>query len=86
MEYYFILIFLPRFFFLLAGLVTVPAGGGGTFLGGYLIKRFNLPCSGILKFCLLATASCIAFTLCFVLNCPNLNFAGVTIPYSNQTK
>ncbi|XP_016905153.1 solute carrier organic anion transporter family member 4A1 isoform X2 [Apis cerana] len=71
---------------LLMGLVTVPAGGGGTFLGGYLIKRFNLPCSGILKFCLLATASCIAFTLCFVLNCPNLNFAGVTIPYSNQTK
>ncbi|XP_076662567.1 organic anion transporting polypeptide 26F isoform X1 [Halictus rubicundus] len=71
---------------LLMGLVTVPAGGGGTFLGGYLIKRFNLPCSGILKFCLLATASCIAFTLCFVLNCPNLNFAGVTVPYSEQTK
>ncbi|XP_048265736.1 solute carrier organic anion transporter family member 4A1 isoform X1 [Bombus affinis] len=71
---------------LLMGLVTVPAGGGGTFLGGYLIKRFNLPCSGILKFCLLATASCIAFTLCFVLNCPNLNFAGVTVPYSDQTK
>ncbi|XP_078038214.1 organic anion transporting polypeptide 26F isoform X4 [Augochlora pura] len=71
---------------LLMGLVTVPAGGGGTFLGGYLIKRFNLPCSGILKFCLLATASCIAFTLCFVLNCPNLNFAGVTVPYSGQTK
>ncbi|XP_078038215.1 organic anion transporting polypeptide 26F isoform X5 [Augochlora pura] len=70
----------------LPGLVTVPAGGGGTFLGGYLIKRFNLPCSGILKFCLLATASCIAFTLCFVLNCPNLNFAGVTVPYSGQTK
>lgn len=83
MRYRFIFII---FLILLAGLVTVPAGGGGTFLGGYLIKRFNLPCSGILKFCLLATASCIAFTLCFVLNCPNLNFAGVTIPYSNQTK
>lgn len=71
---------------LLMGLVTVPAGGGGTFLGGYLIKRFNLPCSGILKFCLLATAACIAFTLCFALNCPNLAFAGLTVPYFNDTK
>ncbi|XP_011349076.1 solute carrier organic anion transporter family member 4A1 isoform X1 [Ooceraea biroi] len=70
---------------LLMGLVTVPAGGGGTFLGGYLIKRFNLPCSGILKFCLLATAACIAFTLCFALNCPNLDFAGLTVPYQNNT-
>jgi organic anion transporter 4A len=68
------------------GLVTVPAGGGGTFLGGYLIKRFNLPCSGILKFCLLATAACIAFTLCFSLNCPNLDFAGLTVPYQNITR
>ncbi|XP_067214968.1 solute carrier organic anion transporter family member 4A1 isoform X2 [Linepithema humile] len=71
---------------LLMGLVTVPAGGGGTFLGGYLIKRFNLPCSGILKFCLLATAACIAFTLCFSLNCPNLDFAGLTVPYQNITR
>lgn len=64
----------------------MPAGGGGTFLGGYLIKRFNLPCSGILKFCLLATAACIAFTLCFSLNCPNLEFAGLTVPYQNITR
>ncbi|XP_029156847.1 solute carrier organic anion transporter family member 4A1 isoform X2 [Nylanderia fulva] len=71
---------------LLMGLVTVPAGGGGTFLGGYLIKRFNLSCSGILKFCLLATAACIAFTLCFALNCPNINFAGLTVPYQNITR
>lgn len=68
------------------GLVTVPAGGGGTFLGGYLIKRFNLSCSGILKFCLFTTAACIAFTLCFVLNCPNLDFAGLTVPYRNMTR
>ncbi|XP_043288707.1 solute carrier organic anion transporter family member 4A1 isoform X2 [Venturia canescens] len=66
---------------LLIGLVTVPAGGGGTFLGGYLVKRWNLSCSGILKFCLLATAACVVFTLCFALNCPNLEFAGLTVPY-----
>ncbi|XP_024944928.1 solute carrier organic anion transporter family member 4A1 isoform X2 [Cephus cinctus] len=69
---------------LLMGLVTVPAGGGGTFLGGYLVKRWNLPCSGILKFCLFSTAACIIFTLCFALNCPNLGFAGLTVPYHNS--
>ncbi|XP_033209479.1 solute carrier organic anion transporter family member 4A1 isoform X2 [Belonocnema kinseyi] len=69
---------------LLMGLVTVPAGGGGTFLGGYLIKRLKLPCSGILKFCLISTAFCILFTSSFVLNCPNLDFAGLTVPYEKQ--
>ncbi|XP_008554726.1 solute carrier organic anion transporter family member 4A1 isoform X1 [Microplitis demolitor] len=69
---------------LLMGLVTVPAGGGGTFLGGYLIKRWNLPCSGILKFCIFSTAACIIFTLCFGLGCPNLDFAGLTVPYSDS--
>ncbi|XP_020290841.1 solute carrier organic anion transporter family member 4A1 isoform X2 [Pseudomyrmex gracilis] len=71
---------------MLMGLVTVPAGGGGTFLGGYLVKRFNLSCSGILKFCLLTTAACIAFTFCFALSCPNLDFAGLTVPYLNNTR
>ncbi|KAI4497175.1 hypothetical protein M0802_007659 [Mischocyttarus mexicanus] len=71
---------------LLMGLVTVPAGGGGTFLGGYLIKRLNLSCSGILKFCLFSTAVCTVFTLCFALSCPNLNFAGLTVPYHSSTK
>ncbi|XP_020709154.2 solute carrier organic anion transporter family member 4A1 [Athalia rosae] len=66
---------------LLMGLVTVPAGGGGTFLGGYLVKRWNLQCAGILRFCLIATAACIVFTMCFALSCSNLKFAGLTVPY-----
>ncbi|XP_058810314.1 solute carrier organic anion transporter family member 4A1 isoform X2 [Phymastichus coffea] len=71
---------------MLMGLVTVPAGGGGTFFGGYLIKHWNLSCSGIIKFCTIATGICIAFTLCFILNCPNLDFAGITVPYINEVK
>lgn len=66
---------------LLMGLITVPAGGGGTFLGGYLVKKLNLSCSGIIKFCLIATIFAAAFTICFFLSCPNLTFAGVTSPY-----
>lgn len=70
---------------LLMGLVTVPAGGGGTFLGGYLVKRLSLHCAGIIKFCVIATLIGVTFTTCFFLSCPNLAFAGVTQPYGNSS-
>ena len=66
---------------LLMGMITVPAGGGGTFLGGYLVKKFNLTCSGIIKLCLIATIFATLFTICFFLSCPNLSFAGLTTSY-----
>lgn len=66
---------------LIMGIITVPAGGGGTFLGGYLVKRFNLTCSGIIKMCLMSTIVGAFFTLCFFISCPNLTFAGVSAPY-----
>ncbi|XP_053695450.1 solute carrier organic anion transporter family member 4A1 [Sabethes cyaneus] len=69
---------------LLMGIITVPAGGGGTFLGGYLVKKLNLSCSGIIRFCLFATVFAALFTICFFLSCPNLTFAGVTTPYFPQ--
>lgn len=69
---------------LVMGIITVPAGGGGTFLGGYLVKRFNLTCSGIIKMCLISTIIGAFFTICFFITCPNLKFAGVTAPYFPQ--
>lgn len=66
---------------LLMGLITVPAGGGGTFLGGYLVKKFNLNCAGIIRLCLAVTVVATLFTSCFLLSCPNLSFAGVTTSY-----
>ncbi|XP_061388194.1 solute carrier organic anion transporter family member 4A1 [Musca vetustissima] len=66
---------------LLMGLITVPAGGGGTFLGGYLVKKFNLNCAGIIRLCLVVTIIATVFTSCFLLSCPNLKFAGVTTGY-----
>lgn len=69
---------------LVMGLITVPAGGGGTFLGGYLVKRLNLNCSDIIKMCLMVTIIATAFTSCFLLSCPNLQFAGVTTPYQRK--
>lgn len=69
---------------LLMGLITVPGGGGGTFLGGYLVKRFKLNCSGIIRMCFVTTIFAAVFTGCFLLTCPNLNFAGVTTTYQKE--
>lgn len=69
---------------LVMGVITVPAGGGGTFLGGYLVKRWNLNCTGIIKLCFVVSMVAVVFTGSFLLSCPNLNFAGVTVPYAHQ--
>ncbi|XP_028034167.1 solute carrier organic anion transporter family member 4A1-like isoform X1 [Bombyx mandarina] len=68
---------------LLLGLITVPAGGGGTFLGGWLVKRLELACAGIIKLCIGATLVAAAFTFCFVLSCDDYPFAGLTVPYDS---
>lgn len=70
---------------LLVGFVVVPAGGGGTFLGGWLIKRLQLRCSGILKFCIVFSFFCVLACLTFVMSCPNTQFAGVNVEYDNRT-
>ncbi|XP_055850683.1 solute carrier organic anion transporter family member 4A1 [Episyrphus balteatus] len=67
---------------LIMGIIVVPAGGGGTFLGGYLIKKFDLACAGIIRMCLIATTISAFFTMSFLLSCKNLSFAGVTSAYN----
>lgn len=61
----------------------MPAGGGGTYLGGYFVKKFQLKCSGVIKLCVYATLAAVVFTVSFFLSCPNLAFAGVNYPYNN---
>ncbi|XP_061708271.1 solute carrier organic anion transporter family member 4A1 [Cydia pomonella] len=70
---------------LLLGVITVPAGGGGTFLGGWLVKRWNLACAGIIKLCVAATLVAAAFTFSFVLTCDDYPFAGVTVGYNSPS-
>lgn len=66
---------------LILGLISVPSGGGGTFLGGYLVKKLKLSCSGTMKFCMIASMFAALFTICFFLSCPNLQYAGITNSY-----
>lgn len=72
------------------GYAAIPAGGGGTFLGGYLVKRFNLGVRGIIRFCLVISIPCFFSVLIFLINCENVLYAGVNIDYgefaSNGTR
>lgn len=63
------------------GYMVVPAGGGGTFMGGYIIKKLNLRCGGIIKFCLLCAVISLLAIFIFLIHCPNVPMAGVTDPY-----
>ncbi|XP_038207850.1 solute carrier organic anion transporter family member 4A1 isoform X1 [Zerene cesonia] len=70
---------------LLLGVITVPAGGGGTFAGGWLVKRWRLSCAGIIKLCVAATVLAGVFSFSFVLSCDDYPFAGITVPYSSPS-
>lgn len=71
---------------MLVGLITVPAGGGGTFLGGYLVKRLQLSCTGIIKFCMFVTVVAGGFTACLLLTCPNMEYAGINVKHPSASK
>lgn len=59
----------------------VPAGGGGTFLGGYMVKKLNMRCRGIIRFCVMCSVMSLATIFIFLLHCPDVPMAGVTAPY-----
>ncbi|NXO02958.1 SO4A1 protein, partial [Rhinopomastus cyanomelas] len=66
------------------GFLVVPAGGGGTFLGGFLVNKFKLRCSGIIKLCLLCTVLSLLAIFVFFIHCPNVPMAGVTQMYEGS--
>ncbi|XP_029012840.1 solute carrier organic anion transporter family member 4A1 [Betta splendens] len=63
------------------GYMVVPAGGGGTFLGGYIVKRLNLRCRGIIRFCMICAMVSLLAIFIFLIHCPSVPMAGVTGPY-----
>lgn len=63
----------------IVGLLVIPAGGLGTFTGGYIAKRFRLNRSQMLKMYIMSQMVTIPMALGFLCYCPNVNFSGVTI-------
>ncbi|XP_033825571.1 solute carrier organic anion transporter family member 4A1-like [Periophthalmus magnuspinnatus] len=66
------------------GSLVVPAGGGGTFLGGYIVQRCDLRCRGIIRFCAVCCSLSLLSAFVFFVHCPDVSMAGVTAPYGIQ--
>eukprot|EP00092_Neocalanus_flemingeri_P059873 GFUD01071710.1.p1 GENE.GFUD01071710.1~~GFUD01071710.1.p1 ORF type:complete len:633 (+),score=108.15 GFUD01071710.1:143-2041(+) len=63
----------------LVGLILVPAGGLGTIFSGWIIKRFNLTRTSIIKI-LCIGAQVIGFPILavYLMTCPSPHYAGLT--------
>ncbi|XP_028636724.1 solute carrier organic anion transporter family member 1B2-like isoform X2 [Grammomys surdaster] len=69
----------------LLGIITLPTMATGTFLGGYIIKKFKLTLVGIAKFAFFTSSMAYVFHLLyFPLICENKSFAGLTLTYDGM--
>ena len=55
----------------------VPGGGGGTFFGGWLIKRLNLTRNGIINMCFLSQILTIPLLFAFFFTCSGPTYVGL---------
>lgn len=62
----------------------VPAGGGGTFLGGLFVSKLKLRGSSVVRFCLACALTGLVATLVFLAHCPSVPMAGVTAHYNGR--
>ncbi|XP_068140516.1 LOW QUALITY PROTEIN: solute carrier organic anion transporter family member 3A1 [Drosophila tropicalis] len=67
------------------GSIAVPGACIGIFIGGCILKRFQLKPKGAVQFVLITNVICLAcYSMLFFLGCDNLKMAGTTIPYYNK--
>ncbi|XP_052871100.1 solute carrier organic anion transporter family member 3A1-like, partial [Anopheles cruzii] len=68
------------------GSIAVPGACIGIFVGGCILKRFQLKPKGAVQFVLISNLVCLScYGLLFFLGCENLKMAGTTIPYYNNS-
>lgn len=70
----------------IVGLIIVPAGGGGTFFGGWLIKKFNMSRHSIILMCFFSQVINIPIVFAFLFSCSTSPYVGVNHPHSNITE
>ncbi|ALC38471.1 Oatp30B [Drosophila busckii] len=67
------------------GSIAVPGACIGIFIGGCILKRFQLKPKGAVQFVLITNLLClVCYAMLFFLGCDNLKMAGTTIPYYNK--
>ncbi|CAH1772289.1 unnamed protein product [Owenia fusiformis] len=69
---------------MLFGIIAVPGGAGGTIFGGYIIKRFNMTCTQMVKLQFLLAVLSMCMAPLFFAKCDELPFVGVNRPYNNS--
>ena len=75
------------FFLFLAGFITVPGSAGGMLFGGYIVKKFDLKCRGIIRFSCACLFLCMCLGPSFLASCPSRPIAGVSTSYpANRLK
>ncbi|CAH1775815.1 unnamed protein product, partial [Owenia fusiformis] len=67
------------------GGLAIPGAAGGTILGGYLIKKFSMNCSAIIKMQAIGAFLSLLITPLFFLVCGTPDLAGLTVEYANST-
>uniref|UniRef100_A0A1B6EGM8 Solute carrier organic anion transporter family member n=1 Tax=Clastoptera arizonana TaxID=38151 RepID=A0A1B6EGM8_9HEMI len=67
------------------GMVAVPSAVMGILMGGGIIKRYDLKFNGILKLCICSTILAMLSSSGFFFTCSSEKFAGVNVPYFNET-
>lgn len=69
------------------GSIAIPGACIGIFIGGCVLKRFQLKPKGAVTFVLISNIICLGcYALLFFLGCDNLKMAGTTMPYYNNSK
>lgn len=68
----------------LTGAVTVPGGGLGMFLGGYIVKRYNLKIRDMLKMVLGLSGVVTVVLFTYIVRCENVVFAGINVDYTGR--
>ncbi|KAK3587808.1 hypothetical protein CHS0354_042772 [Potamilus streckersoni] len=66
------------------GIVTIIGSGGGMLLGGYLVKRFQLKCRGIMRLCSGSMLVSLLLSPTFLIYCPSPSIPGISAFYPGQ--
>ncbi|XP_071490041.1 solute carrier organic anion transporter family member 4A1-like [Diadema antillarum] len=75
----------PRDVGMYVGIIGTSAHFIGAIAAGLLMKVLKLECKGMMKLAMTAVASSMIFALAFIMHCPNVPLAGVTVNYINTS-
>ncbi|XP_069887038.1 solute carrier organic anion transporter family member 6A1 isoform X1 [Dipodomys merriami] len=72
----------PRMATMLTGVILIPGGSIGHFLGGFIVSKLKLSCKGLLRFIMLTSAvSAACLSLVIFVHCDPDKFAGINENY-----